>query len=59
MVFVAGNALHIHDLADDAYFEGEEAGRAASLYVKAKMKECQKTLTVVPGKELTTCYKLR
>ena len=47
--FVAGNALHIHDLADDAYFEGEEAGRAASLYVKAKMKECQKTLTVVLG----------
>ncbi|OQC11284.1 MAG: Hydrogen cyanide synthase subunit HcnB [Tenericutes bacterium ADurb.Bin087] len=48
--FVAGNALHIHDLADDAYFEGEEAGRAASLYIKGALKAISSTLKVVPGK---------
>ncbi|NLI52545.1 MAG: FAD-dependent oxidoreductase [Erysipelotrichaceae bacterium] len=47
--FVAGNALHIHDLADDAYFEGEEAGRAASLFINGKLKAPTNTLQVVPG----------
>ncbi len=36
-LFVAGNALHIHDLADEAFDEGEEAGVAAALYVLGKM----------------------
>ncbi len=28
-VFSAGNSLHVHDLADEAYLEGIEAGKAA------------------------------
>lgn len=44
--FVAGNALHIHDLADDAFFEGEEAGFAASLYLNGAIKEAISTLKV-------------
>ena len=35
-LFVAGNALHIHDLADDAYFEGEDAGFSISEYLDNK-----------------------
>lgn len=47
--FVAGNALHIHDLADDAYFEGEEAGFAASLYLKDRLNKVEKSLEVKAG----------
>lgn len=32
-IFVAGNALHIHDLADEAYAEGFETGLAAARFV--------------------------
>lgn len=47
--FVAGNALHIHDLADDAYFEGEEAGYAASLYLKDALKPSEHLMNTEPG----------
>ena len=47
--FVAGNALHIHDLADDAYFEGEEAGAAASMFLKNLMAPSLKKIEVKPG----------
>lgn len=47
--FVAGNALHIHDLADDAYFEGEEAGYAASLYLKNLIGSVTTKQEVKPG----------
>lgn len=47
--FVAGNALHIHDLADDAFFEGEGAGLAAARYLKGELNETVKTLSVKPG----------
>lgn len=33
-VFTAGNSLHVHDLADEAYLEGIEAGKAAVNYLK-------------------------
>lgn len=47
--FVAGNALHIHDLADDAYFEGEHSGYAASLFIKDQLKPETQTLNVSVG----------
>ncbi|MFA5485806.1 MAG: FAD-dependent oxidoreductase [Bacilli bacterium] len=48
-LFVAGNALHIHDLADDAYFEGEEAGIAASLYIKDELLAMEEKVKVEAG----------
>lgn len=47
--FVAGNALHIHDLADDAYFEGEEAGDAASKYLSGKLAKESENAAIIPG----------
>lgn len=32
-IFTAGNSLHVHDLADEAYLEGIEAGKAAAQYI--------------------------
>ncbi len=49
--FAAGNALHIHDLADDAYFEGREAGSAASMYVNNALITKQK-INVEAGKNV-------
>ncbi|HZJ89467.1 MAG TPA: FAD-dependent oxidoreductase [Bacilli bacterium] len=47
-IFVAGNALHIHDLADEAYAEGIEAGKSAALYVAGKL-ESSAPLDVTAG----------
>ncbi len=49
--FAAGNALHIHDLADDAYFEGQEAGRAATLYLNNTL-EIDSQIKAEPGKNV-------
>lgn len=38
-LFVAGNALHIHDLADEAYAEGEEAGAGVARYLTGELAE--------------------
>lgn len=37
-VFVSGNVLHIHDLADNATEEGKIAGEGASKFVKKELK---------------------
>ena len=41
-VFVSGNVLHIHDLADNATEEGEIAGRGAGLYALGKLDKHKK-----------------
>ncbi len=49
--FAAGNALHIHDLADDAYFEGKEVGNAASLYLNNTLNT-NLEIKLEPGKNV-------
>ena len=41
-VFVSGNVLHIHDLADNATEEGKIAGLGASLFAKGELKSNKK-----------------
>ena len=41
-VFVSGNVLHIHDLADNATEEGKIAGLSAGLFAKNQLKEHEK-----------------
>lgn len=36
-LFISGNCLHIHDLADNASLEGEIAGKSAALYSLSKL----------------------
>lgn len=38
-IFVSGNVLHIHDLADNATIEGKIAGENAGLYAMGKLKK--------------------
>lgn len=40
-IFSCGNALHVHDLADYASQEAEDAGRNAAIYVKGGQKSEQ------------------
>ena len=51
-LFVAGNCLHIHDLADEASKEGELAGLMAANYVLNGKTEKQSILEVTPGKNV-------
>ena len=41
-IFMSGNVLHIHDLADNATEEGEIAGKFAGLYAIEKLKRYDK-----------------
>ncbi|MDD2445691.1 MAG: FAD-dependent oxidoreductase [Clostridia bacterium] len=41
-IFVSGNVLHIHDLADNATEEGKIAGLSASNYAKGKLESSEK-----------------
>lgn len=52
-VFVAGNSLHIHDLADNAAEEGEIAALGAINFINNKNK--QKTFDVVAGENVSYC----
>lgn len=47
-LFVAGNSLHIHDLADEASKEGDLAGLMAAKYVLNELKDTTKILKVNP-----------
>ena len=48
-VFAAGNVLHVHDLADYAAEEAEEAGRAAARYLENGPRAVTATLTLSAG----------
>lgn len=52
-VFVAGNSLHIHDLADNAAEEGEIAALGAINHINNKNK--QKTFDVVCDNNISYC----
>lgn len=41
-IFISGNVLHIHDLADNATEEGEIAGKYAGLYALNKLEKYDK-----------------
>ncbi|MDD3232474.1 MAG: FAD-dependent oxidoreductase, partial [Clostridia bacterium] len=45
-VFVSGNVLHIHDLADNATIEGEIAGISASKYAKGEITKLNKKIDI-------------
>lgn len=40
-VFAAGNALHVHDLADEASLEAEQAARSAAAYLAGPLEACR------------------
>ena len=42
-IFACGNGLHVHDLVDYVSMEGEEAGRAAAMYVMGELKGGRQT----------------
>ncbi len=48
-IFAAGNVLHVHDLADFAAEEAEEAGRAAARYLAGKRLPAERTVSVTAG----------
>ena len=48
-IFAAGNVLHVHDLADFAAEEAEEAGRAAARYLKGGKREATREITLSAG----------
>lgn len=48
-IFAAGNVLHVHDLADYAAEEAEEAGRAAARYLKNGRRENARQITLSAG----------
>ncbi len=48
-LFIAGNALQVHDLVDNVSLESERAGMNASEYVKEQKKQ-GKVLNITPGK---------
>lgn len=47
-VFACGNGLHVHDLADEAALEGEEAGRSAARYAREGASEARQ-IPLLPG----------
>ena len=49
-IFAAGNVLHVHDLADYAAEEAEEAGRAAARYLRGEKRACEREVTLAAGK---------
>jgi len=50
-LFVAGNALQVHDLADNVSMESERAGHHAVEYI-SKQKQIHKRIKIIPGKNL-------
>lgn len=48
-IFAAGNVLHVHDLADYAAEEAEEAGRAAARYLTSGPRAVSSTVTLSAG----------
>jgi thioredoxin reductase len=48
-IFAAGNAVHVHDLADFASAEAAIAGRAAALFQSCENEAVQKTVTITAG----------
>jgi sarcosine oxidase subunit alpha len=48
-IFSCGNALHVHDLADNVSDEAERAGRAAAAYTIGREKTGGITIPVVPS----------
>ncbi len=48
-LFLAGNALHVHDLVDNVALEAEAAGREAALMAEGKRPKAGKELRAVPG----------
>ncbi|MBQ6395141.1 MAG: FAD-dependent oxidoreductase, partial [Atopobiaceae bacterium] len=51
-IFVAGNELHVHDLADFVSEEGEQAGRNAAAYALGLAKEAECEIAVVAGENV-------
>ena len=51
-IFVAGNELHVHDLADFVSEEGEQAGRNAAAYALGLAKETGSQIEVVAGENV-------
>lgn len=50
-LFVAGNALQVHDLADNVSKESERAGHHAAEYINKK-NQIHKRIKIIPGKNL-------
>ncbi len=50
-LFLAGNVLQVHDLADNVSLESERAGVFASRYIDGEVKEARK-VNVIPKKNL-------
>jgi thioredoxin reductase len=48
-IFAAGNAVHVHDLADFASAEAVIAGKAAAKYAKSGENETKKTVNLIAG----------
>lgn len=53
-IFICGNVLHIHDLADNATEEGEIAGKFAGLYALNKLKKYDK-VTINFSNKISYC----
>jgi NADPH-dependent 2,4-dienoyl-CoA reductase/sulfur reductase-like enzyme len=51
-LFAAGNALHVHDLADYAWQEGKIAGKGAADWIKGKTEQAQISRRQIPGKDI-------
>jgi NADPH-dependent 2,4-dienoyl-CoA reductase/sulfur reductase-like enzyme len=51
-IFVAGNELHVHDLADYVSEEGEVAGRNAAAYALGKATAATEDIEVVKGENV-------
>ncbi len=51
-LFVAGNALHIHDLADGASLEGEIVAKSASLYLEDRERFRSEAKAEIPYRAL-------
>lgn len=49
-VFACGNVLHIHDLADWAAMEGEQAGRNAARYALGTLEPSSAKISITPGR---------
>ena len=50
-LFVAGNALQVHDLADNVSKESERAGHHAAEYINKK-KQIHRRIKIIPGNNL-------
>lgn len=57
-IFSCGNALHIHDVADNASFEGFIAGRKAAEYLQDSLVE-RNTINTETGEDIRYCLPQR